>query len=90
MLESYHYNFDSEKIQKVLDSFVEKLVKIPDFGNARAMRVLMNHLNIIKSAEFDKERTLNMCITVEEMEQAVERYFENQPKEKEKTVIGFV
>lgn len=89
MLKSYHYNFDSEKIQKVLDDFVEKLVKIPDFGNARAMRVLMNHLNIIKSAEFDKERTLNMCITVEEMEQAVERYFENQPKEKEKTVIGF-
>lgn len=90
MLKKYHYRFDQEEIRKTLNDFIEKLVRFPDYGNARAIRVLMDHLNIIKAAEYDKDRSLNMNITAEELEQAANRYFASQPVQKVKEVMGFV
>lgn len=89
MLQKYQYEFDETMVTDILEKFVEQVVEIRDYGNARAMRVLMDHLNMIKGTKYAETKILDMKVTREQMEKAVKRYFHNQVSEGRMNLIGF-
>ena len=89
MLKNYGYEFIEADIRTALRDFAERVVKIPNYGNARAMRTLVEHVVTYKSMQLDKTGELDLNITVEELQQAENTYFNQVPQEKCSNPIGF-
>lgn len=89
MLKNHSYTFDEEETRKILQDCVKRMMDIPDYGNARAMRSLVGCLTQVKAAEYERKKVLNMSLSRQELDNMVQRYFDGQPEVERQRVIGF-
>ncbi len=92
MLSDCGYSYDKDEIRALLLDFAERVMQLKDFGNARAVRSLVNEVIWLKSVEAAENdfSEPDMQVDAEIIKAAVERYFDNQLKDEETgTMIGF-
>ena len=92
MLSDCGYSYDKDEICALILDFAERVMQLKDFGNARAVRSLVNEVIWLKSVEAAENdfSEPDMQVDAEIIKAAVERYFDNQLKDEETgTMIGF-